>query len=236
MNESKNRATINRANAQRSTGPRTIEGKQRSSLNALRFGFTSQVVVLPGEDLTAYRTLVRRYHHEYKPKGVVEEELVQAIVDTAWRLRRLAAIENNLLVLGAFEREDKISTGHPEADTALATADAYHDHSRTLANLSMHDQRLTRKLSLTRKMLEETQASRRKAESYDLEQASKLMYMHEQQQKQAVEEGRIERPAPYQPRRDGFVFSVAEIEEHVDRNYRRNRARALTANLELKAS
>jgi len=33
-----NRAVINRANAQKSTGPRTAAGKQRSSLNALRHG------------------------------------------------------------------------------------------------------------------------------------------------------------------------------------------------------
>jgi hypothetical protein len=33
-----NRAAINGANAQHSTGPRTPAGKQRSSLNALRHG------------------------------------------------------------------------------------------------------------------------------------------------------------------------------------------------------
>jgi hypothetical protein len=35
------RAAINRANAQHSTGPRTESGKQRSSLNALRHGLTA---------------------------------------------------------------------------------------------------------------------------------------------------------------------------------------------------
>jgi hypothetical protein len=36
------RAAINRANSQHSTGPRTESGKQRSSLNALRHGLTAQ--------------------------------------------------------------------------------------------------------------------------------------------------------------------------------------------------
>ena len=40
------RALINRANAQRSTGPKTEEGKQRSSLNALRHGLTGQTIIL----------------------------------------------------------------------------------------------------------------------------------------------------------------------------------------------
>ena len=37
----------NRRNAQQSTGPRTQIGKKTSSLNALRHGLTSRVVVLP---------------------------------------------------------------------------------------------------------------------------------------------------------------------------------------------
>ena len=37
------RASINRANAQRSTGPRTESGKKVSSLNALRHGLTGDL-------------------------------------------------------------------------------------------------------------------------------------------------------------------------------------------------
>jgi hypothetical protein len=50
------RAAINRANAQHSTGPRTSEGKRRSSMNAMRHGLTSQVIVMPDEDMQAYRS------------------------------------------------------------------------------------------------------------------------------------------------------------------------------------
>ena len=49
------RAAINRSNAQRSTGPRTPEGKHKSCLNALRHGLTGRVVVLPGEDIEVYQ-------------------------------------------------------------------------------------------------------------------------------------------------------------------------------------
>jgi len=48
------RAAVNRANAQRSTGPRTEAGKQHSALNALRHGLTAQTAVLPSEDPAAY--------------------------------------------------------------------------------------------------------------------------------------------------------------------------------------
>src|SRR5579864_3161863 len=41
------RAAINRANAQHSTGPRTPEGKAPSSQNALGHGLTSRIALLP---------------------------------------------------------------------------------------------------------------------------------------------------------------------------------------------
>ena len=46
----------NRSNALNGTGPRTAEGKARSSRNALTHGLTAQEIVIPGEDVAAYRS------------------------------------------------------------------------------------------------------------------------------------------------------------------------------------
>jgi len=43
------RTEINRAKRQHSTGPKTEEGKQRSSVGSLRQGLTSQMVVPDGD-------------------------------------------------------------------------------------------------------------------------------------------------------------------------------------------
>ena len=40
----------NRANAQKSTGPRTEEGKAASSRNRLSHGFAASATIMPGEN------------------------------------------------------------------------------------------------------------------------------------------------------------------------------------------
>src|ERR1700682_6268527 len=80
-----NRAAINKANAQHSTGPRTAAGKQRSSLNAWRHGLTGQTIVLPTEDHSAYQRHSQSFIEEYQPKGATETQFVQTLVDTSWQ-------------------------------------------------------------------------------------------------------------------------------------------------------
>src|SRR5580692_4223108 len=104
------RAEINRANSQHSTGPRTPAGKQRSSLNALRHGLTGHIAVLPTHDHAAYETHTRRLFADLQPKGALEEQLVQSLADTSWRINRVAALETNLLALGIHEQSANIST------------------------------------------------------------------------------------------------------------------------------
>ena len=103
------RRQINRANSQHSTGPKTEAGKKQSSLNALRHGLTGQIVVMPTEDLEAYRSHLKSYTDEYEPKGATEADLVQALADTSWRLNRVAALETNLLSLGIATKVSPIT-------------------------------------------------------------------------------------------------------------------------------
>src|SRR5215471_11234392 len=113
----------NRENAQLSTGPRTEEGKRRSSLNAVRHGLTGRTVVLPGEDALAYRNSVKSWYDEYQPKTTTEAQLVQTLADTAWRMNRIPAHQANLLAIGY--NQSQVTCNDPEVEAALALADAY---------------------------------------------------------------------------------------------------------------
>jgi hypothetical protein len=90
------RAERNRANAAKSTGPRTEAGKNRSKYNALKHGLAAETVVLPGENLGRYEATRQEYHTWISPQNPREALIVDCIVDDAWtveRTRRVAAAQ-----------------------------------------------------------------------------------------------------------------------------------------------
>src|SRR3954454_23301062 len=93
---SEERLRANRENAKKSTGPRTPEGKQRSSLNGTRHGILAQVIVLPKEDMAAYNQFTAEYAAALHPVGTVEIQLAHACADIQFRLHRMSAAEHNL--------------------------------------------------------------------------------------------------------------------------------------------
>jgi hypothetical protein len=195
-----NRAEINRENAQHSTGPKTAEGKSRSSLNALRHGLTGQIVVMPTEDLQAYQLHLESFTDEYHPKGATEAHLVQALADTSWRLNRVAALETNLLTLGVTH-EAPLTDAPPQVRDAMSIVAALESQSKALSNLSMHSQRLSRQFERTVVQLRQLQETRRAQEKLDLNHLLDIMEMLESTGE------------TYDPSADGFVFSDQQIEE-----------------------
>ena len=159
----------NRRNAQQSTGPRTEIGKKTSSLNALRHGLTSRIVVLPTEDLAAYQKFSAEFLVDLAPETFPKRQYAQTIIDTQWRLNRVRTLEDGMLALGHFGKESEIDPGHPEIHAALTAAAVFREHSQAFVNLSMHEQRLYRILKDASKSLEEMKAKRIAARQTDLD-------------------------------------------------------------------
>src|SRR6516165_9847555 len=78
----------NRRNAQKSTGPRTKEGKDKVRLNALKHGLTATTVVLPHEDAEAYQQRENAWTRELSPRGELGRYLAQRAVRISWQLDR----------------------------------------------------------------------------------------------------------------------------------------------------
>src|SRR3712207_4206820 len=86
------RPGANRANARKSTGPKTAEGKARSRCNALRHGLRAELPPdrLPGHrlligDRQAYRRLREAFEADLQPQGAAEQFLVERMAVAAWK-------------------------------------------------------------------------------------------------------------------------------------------------------
>lgn len=84
------------ANALRSTGPRTPDGKQRSARNSTRHGLSSQSFLLPSEDPAEFQAHLRDFERNFRPVGDAETRLVHHLARTEWKLRRVLDLERDI--------------------------------------------------------------------------------------------------------------------------------------------
>jgi hypothetical protein len=207
------RLRANRLNSQKSTGPRTEAGKQRSSLNALRHGFTGQVLSLPAEELAALQTLLRDFETHYQPCGTQERHLVHMLAQLQYRLHRLMASEHNLFAIGHVENSELWDVNHPEAHTGFVFADTIRRSKDPLLTLSIYEQRLMRQYEKVLKMLHEVQAKRASQEAYEEDDLYAVAMCHRALGK------------PFEPAGFGFVCSSADVDAFVKQRWTRERAR-----------
>lgn len=138
----------NQRNAQKSTGPKTAEGKAIAARNATRHGLLAQSLVLDTEDahLFADRRDAMRAH--LAPVGEMEEVLVERIVTCAWRLRRLEHIEASVLRYQVLDHEAHCA----QAVADGLTASPFGEPQRTVTDTSGY--------TAARRRAEEAEAAR----------------------------------------------------------------------------
>jgi hypothetical protein len=86
----------NRLNAQKSTGPRSAEGKAAIRFNALKTGIHAQSQVIPGEDPAALTLLTAEYYDRYQPATPEVRALVDTLINAEWLQRRFRTLEAQL--------------------------------------------------------------------------------------------------------------------------------------------
>jgi hypothetical protein len=79
----------NRLNAQKSTGPKTPEGRAAVRLNGVKHGLTAETIVLKGESEADFTGMLESFEAEHAPTTPTEEALVVQLALANWRLRRL---------------------------------------------------------------------------------------------------------------------------------------------------
>jgi len=87
----------NRQNAQKSTGPKTAEGKAAVSKNAVKHGLFAAETVIEGENQADYEAYLDNFLAELEPEGMVETMMAERFVSLSWRLKRAERMHNQAI-------------------------------------------------------------------------------------------------------------------------------------------
>jgi hypothetical protein len=164
------RNEANRQNAQKSTGPKTAEGKAVVSQNAIRHGLLATETLLPDEDTVIFDDFHQRLSNDLKPVGGLEELLIDRIVSSAWRLNRLMRIEVSMLrgeiegIRQEQEQKDEdppwLLTINKRPRTSHPLGLAFRYREDTVAKMSRYEATLERGLYSALHELQRIQATR----------------------------------------------------------------------------
>ena len=227
-------------NAQLSTGPRTAEGRARSSQNARRHALTAQVSVMTEEDRAAHDKFCAEIVASLAPEGANEADLAQLIAEDRWRLHRIHAVEDNIFALGFFGPAAEFDANHPEVHAALTQARVFLANPNQFSLLTLYAQRTNRGLERNMNQLRELQVERKARYERELAEVARLKQLADlnsepfDSAKLAPQNGFVfssgqalspesaaQRSAPGQ----GFVFSPAEIDRFIARERRFKQAK-----------
>ncbi len=158
------KSETSRINGAKSHGPKTPEGKETSSLNSLKHGFTSRkTFILQTESHDEYRAFLAEHLTIHQPATPPEKELVEQMAIARWRIRRFVGAETVLIDYEMVRNREKVDKefGPTDSDVHLALAiRSLADESRCLSLMSRYESRLQRVHDKAYAALRELQQSR----------------------------------------------------------------------------
>ena len=102
----------NARNAKKSTGPRTLIGRNSSRLNRLKHGMCAAIALLPDEDPAMFKERIIEWVTYLRPRNHIELYLAERAVYLSWQLDRASRAQSASVCLKAFtaaaDREDRV--------------------------------------------------------------------------------------------------------------------------------
>jgi hypothetical protein len=189
-------------------GPASQEAKDRVKYNAVRHGFTGQVLIMKPEEREKFDAFTRGMIKDLAPAGTHEMFLANSIAEEAWRLNQIRARCANLAAVGDFDGAgDKYNPMEGIEDAVIDSVVA-RDQSKQLALMSLYGQRTQRAYEKYKKDLKELQETRKANDETEREEARLLFQLADTQ------------GLAYDPKKDGFVFSLHQIRVQAERHHK----------------
>jgi hypothetical protein len=154
----------NRANAKKCTGPKTREGKFKSSLNALKHGTYSHNFILKTEDAGTFENFSKSFIDEFQPETPSELELLKQLISVAWRRNRIAELMQ-LRINKAIDTVIANSEPTPAAEITLQAFDNLENEKPSFARQQAHELRLVNLFQRTLARLQSINDKKRRNET-----------------------------------------------------------------------
>ena len=169
----------NRANALKSTGPRTASGKARAARNAFTLGLATHQLLAPSESRATLARHAAELRAHFSPATSIEALLVDRLIAASWRLRRARIIEARIY----HQRAKKLSAysgNKPHKHDSLADIFRHTHDEKSMLRLSLDEVRLERSLYRALKELNaEKDRHKRENKNGQIEPNSNFTQPHE---------------------------------------------------------
>ena len=193
----------NRQNAQKSTGPKSAEGKAISAKNAVKHGVFAVETLIKGENREDFDLFRQKLLEEFAPEGAVETMLAERIVSLGWRLKRIVRIQDQVFDVmiekeepSPFQKhlraglprimQDDPRGGGPELVLGR-TAISDMSNSRVLERLLMYERRIESSMKKTmdelhkRKLIRQLEQANKEIEAEEFETIEPFLNVNKQQ-------------------------------------------------------
>jgi hypothetical protein len=136
------------SNVAKNTGPKTAEGRERSSMNALKHGLTSnKMFVLENETPEKWARTLDLWTKKLRPRDEAEMQVVTEAAFARWRLQRVWTIETALFDLEMDNQAPELAEKFEAVDEGIRQASAFRglaDNSVSLDQLHRYETRYRR--------------------------------------------------------------------------------------------
>ena len=129
------KVSANRANAKRSTGPKSAGGKAKAKQNAIAHGLRSILPVIAGESAKDWNAHLAGIVEALAPVGTLEIDLAGRVALMTWRLRRVVVYETAAIAAGINSATAKVRGERDENDSPTGFSSRHFDNSRTWARV-----------------------------------------------------------------------------------------------------
>jgi hypothetical protein len=163
---SERRIRASQENGAKSRGPKTPEGKRRSSRNNLRHGLLARTVLLSNECPKAFAKLLSALEKDFQPWDTFSQSLVETMALARWRYIRVCSMEAAVLQdqLAKQQSADVQNPDRPSQTPSTQAGLAFHDlcdrSSDGVDHLARAEDRFERQYARTYDLLEKHRANR----------------------------------------------------------------------------